>query len=94
VVPGAPGTPPPFRLVEVGAGERVVCTLDLAEAGEGQAALELDCAEGVLLGGEGPARDLRRVGVGVSAVMACRPDDLAARLAWLEALALPRMVRL
>lgn len=92
VLPEAP--PAPYRMVVLGAGERVACSLDLPEAGEGRGMLELDCAEGVLLGGEGAARDLRSVGVGVTAVMACRPDDLAARIAWLEALALPRQVRL
>lgn len=92
VLPEAP--PAPYRVVGIAAGERVACTLDLAEAGEGRGVIEIDCAEGVLLGGEGAARDLRSVGVGVTAVMACRPDDLAARLAWLEALALPRLVRL
>ena len=90
-----PGTPPaPFRTVEIGAGERVACTLDLNPGDAGAAAIEIDCAEGVLLGGEGAARDLRTVGAGVLAVMACRQDDLAARVAWLEAMALPRLVRL
>ena len=90
-----PGFPPaPFRMLPIGAGERVACTLDLDLPGEGVAAIEIDCAEGVLLGGEGTARDLRTVGAGVVAVMACRPDDLAARVAWLEELALPRLVRL
>ncbi|MBY0331138.1 MAG: hypothetical protein K2X49_10765, partial [Acetobacteraceae bacterium] len=90
-----PGTPPAaFRAVEIGAGERVACTLDLGPDVTDAAAIEIDCTEGVLLGGEGAVRDLRTVGAGVLAVMACRPDDLAARVAWLEAMALPRLVRL
>jgi hypothetical protein len=86
--------PAAFRTIAIGAGERLACTLDLDLPGEGGAAIEIDCAEGVLLGGEGGARDLRTVGAGVVAVMACPPEDLAARIAWLEAMALPRLVRL
>lgn len=90
VLPGR--LPAPYRSVEIGAGETLACVLDLPEAGEG-AVIEFDCAEGVPLGGEkGP--DLRVVGVGVRAVMACRPDDAVARLDWLERMALPRLLRL
>jgi len=89
-LPGGPVTP--FRLIEVGAGERLVCVLDLPEAGGGEGAIEFDCAAGVRLGGE-PTPDLRVVGVGVRSVMACRPDDILARLDWLERAALPRLVR-
>jgi glycosyltransferase involved in cell wall biosynthesis len=86
--------PAAFRMLEIGAGERVACSLDLVLDGPGATVLEIDCEAGVLLGGEGAVRDLRTVGAGLLAVMACRPDDLGARLDWLEAMALPRLVRL
>ncbi len=90
--PGAP--PAPFRMLEIGAGETLACTMEAVLAGPAPAVIEIDCSAGVLLGGEGATRDLRTVAVGVIAVMACRPDDLAARLEWLESIAVPRLVRL
>ncbi len=90
----AGGASVPFRGLEIAAGETLACALDAVLDPALPAMIELDCPEGVLLGGEGAARDIRRVAAGVVAVMACRPDDLAARLDWLESLALPRFVRL
>jgi glycosyltransferase involved in cell wall biosynthesis len=51
-----------------------------ATAGPEGVAVDLDCGDGAALGD----RAKRRVGAGVLAVMACRDDDLPARLAALE----------
>jgi glycosyltransferase involved in cell wall biosynthesis len=81
--PDLPGHPPVApREIEIGPGERLLCTLDLAEAGGGEAAVEITCPAGV------------PQGVGLRGVMACRPDDVLARLDWLERAALPRLERL
>jgi hypothetical protein len=49
-------------------------------AGPGGIAVDLESGDGVALGD----RAKRQVGVGVVAVMACRQDDLPARLSALE----------
>jgi len=51
-----------------------------AAAGSAGVAVDLDSGDGAALGD----RAKRRVGVGVVAVMACREDDLPARLTALE----------
>jgi hypothetical protein len=76
-------------MVELGAGESLVAVLEVDPA-EGGVAVEIDCQAGVQPGAE----DVRLVGVGVRRIMACRPDDLGARLGWLERMALPRMLRI
>jgi len=49
-------------------------------------------AEGEIESGQGVALpDGRRVGIGIRSLMACRRDDLAARLDYLERAALPRL---
>jgi hypothetical protein len=52
-----------------------------AKAGPAGLIVELDAGDGVALGDKAG----RRVGAGVVAVMACRAEDLPARLAALEA---------
>jgi glycosyltransferase involved in cell wall biosynthesis len=68
-----------WRRLRLSADERLTCVLQ-GEAGPGGLVVEIDCGDGVKLGD--PAN--RMVGIGVEAVMACREDDLAARLAALE----------
>jgi glycosyltransferase involved in cell wall biosynthesis len=86
--------PAPYKPVEIGPGERVVCVVEALEvSADGSVAVEIDCSEGVQVGGDGPTPDVRLVGVGVRSVMVCRTDDVAARLDWLERMALPRLVR-
>lgn len=70
----------PWRRLALAAEERPIVALEAA-AGAAGIIVELDSGDGVALGD----RAGRRVGVGVSAVMACRVDDLMARLAALEA---------
>lgn len=71
-----------WRRLDLGADERVTCVLQ-AEAGPGGLLVEIDSRDGVRLGD----RANRMVGVGIEGVMACREDDLAARLAALESAA-------
>jgi glycosyltransferase involved in cell wall biosynthesis len=59
------------HVVEVGAGARQVIALDIARA-EGAIAIALDVATD-----DG-------IGIGIIALMACAPDDLAARVGFLE----------
>ena len=63
----------------IGAEERVTVVLQ-ALAGPGGIAVDLESGDGATLADKGK----RRVGVGVVAVMACREDDLPARLSALE----------
>ncbi len=71
--------PLPWQRLRLAEGEDATCVL-LGEAGGAGLAVDLDSGDGVALGD----RAKRRVGVGVRAVMACREDDLPARLAALE----------
>lgn len=68
-----------WRALALAAEERVTVVLQ-AGAGPAGLAVDLDSGDGVGLGDRGQ----RRVGVGVVAVMACREDDLPARLSALE----------
>lgn len=70
----------PWRRLPLAAEDRPLVALE-AEAGDAGVVVELDAGDGVWLGD----RANRRVGAGVVAVMACRADDLAARLTALEA---------
>lgn len=74
------GTEAPWRAMHLAEAARPHVALE-AEAGPEGVLVELDAGDGVALGD----RAGRRVGAGVVAVMACREDDLAARLAALEA---------
>jgi glycosyltransferase involved in cell wall biosynthesis len=69
----------PWRRLDLRPHQRIACLLQ-AEAGPGGLLVELDAGDGSFLGD--PAR--RIVGVGVLAVMACREDDVSARLTALE----------
>lgn len=69
----------PWRSLAVAAEQRLSVVLQ-AEAGPGGIAVDLDSGDGLALGDRGK----RRVGIGVVAVMACRDDDLPARLSALE----------
>lgn len=60
-------------------GARFACVVR-GEAGAGGIAIDLDAGDGEMLGD----RAKRRVGVGLTGLMLCREDDLAARLAALE----------
>jgi glycosyltransferase involved in cell wall biosynthesis len=71
--------PEAWRGLLLGAEQRVTAVLQ-GVAGPGGIAVDLDSGDGVAL----RDRAKRQVGVGVVAVMACREDDLQARLAALE----------
>jgi glycosyltransferase involved in cell wall biosynthesis len=68
-----------WRGVTLSPGETLRCVLQ-AEAGPGGIAIDLDNGDGVPLGD----RLKRIVGAGLTGVMLCREDDLAARLSALE----------
>ncbi|MGX9965476.1 glycosyltransferase [Roseomonas sp. F4] len=68
-----------WRGVTLAPGETLRCVLQ-AEAGPGGVAVDFDSGDGVPLGD----RLKRIVGAGLTGVMLCREDDLAARLAALE----------
>ena len=72
-------TADPWRALSLGPDQQVTVALD-GVAGPGGIAVDLDSGDGVALGNRGK----RQVGVGVVAVMACRQDDLPARLSALE----------
>jgi hypothetical protein len=73
--------PEPWRVLRLDAEDRVSVLLQ-APAGPAGLALDLDSGDGQLLPGDAAKR---MVGVGVLAITAFREDDLAARLAALEA---------
>ncbi len=75
-----------FREVAAAAGEALFCMLDLEAVAGGEIEVEIEADRGVTL------PDGRQVGIGLRSLMACRRDDLAARLDYLERAALPRMV--
>ncbi|WP_137123788.1 glycosyltransferase family 1 protein [Roseomonas sp. HF4] len=79
---GAGSTPPAFLKLEAEAGSRFTCVLDVAAPG-GEVVVEIDGGAGAGIGTRRKP-DARRVGLGLTAVMLCRPDDLAARLDFLE----------
>lgn len=68
-----------WRGLDLAPDQMVTCVLQ-AESGPGGLALDLDAGDGVPLGD----RARRVVGAGLVGVMACREDDLAARLSALE----------
>jgi glycosyltransferase involved in cell wall biosynthesis len=72
-------TSEPWRGLSLGPDQQVTVALD-GVAGPGGIAVDLESGDGVALGD----RAKRQVGVGVVAVMACRQDDLPARLSALE----------
>ncbi len=69
----------PWLRLDLDAGARLACVLR-GTAGVDGLALDLDAGDGEPLGD----RAKRRVGVGLTGLMLCREDDLAARLAALE----------
>lgn len=75
----------PFRWIEAGDHERLFCVLQVPDA-EGDLAVEIETPVGSRL------EDGRLVGPNLLGFMACRADDLAARLDYLERRALVRMV--
>jgi glycosyltransferase involved in cell wall biosynthesis len=72
-------TPGPWMAATLAADARQAVVVQ-GIAGEAGIAVDLDSGDGVALGD----RAKRRVGVGVVAVMACREDDLPARISALE----------
>jgi hypothetical protein len=72
--------------VTAAAGETLFCMLELEAAPGGEIEVEIEADRGAAL------PDGRHVAIGVRSLMACRRDDLAARLDYLERAALPRMV--
>jgi len=68
-----------WRRLDLSPGERVAAVLQ-GVAQDGGVTVELDSGDGDLLGD----RAKRRVGVGLSGLMVCREDDLAARMTALE----------
>jgi glycosyltransferase involved in cell wall biosynthesis len=84
---GMRGTAPgASREVAAAAGEALFCMLEVEAAAGGEIEVEIEVDRGVTL------PDGRQAGIGVRSLMACRRDDLAARLDYLERAALPRMV--
>jgi len=79
---GAGTAPPAFSKVEAEAGSRFTCVLDVASPGP-EIIVEIDGAAGAGIGTRRKP-DQRRVGLGLTALMLCRPEDLAARLDFLE----------
>ncbi|MBX6743764.1 MAG: glycosyltransferase [Acetobacteraceae bacterium] len=75
----------PFRWVEAGDHERLFCVLQVPDAA-GDLVVEIETPMGSRL------EDGRLVGPNLLGFMACRADDLAARLDYLERRALVRMV--
>ncbi len=75
-------TPGPWRRLTLAENQRVTCVLQ-GEAAPDGLLVELDSGDGVAL----RDRAGRTVGVGVVAVMTCREEDIAARLAMLESAA-------
>jgi glycosyltransferase involved in cell wall biosynthesis len=71
--------PESWRALTLAPDQRVTAVVQ-GVAGPGGIAVDLDSGDGVALGD----RAKRQVGVGVVAVMACREDDVPARLAALE----------
>jgi hypothetical protein len=65
--------------------------LEVEPGAGGEVEVEIETDRGVMLPGRDGMPD-RQVGIGLLSLMACRRDDLAARLDYLERLALPRMV--
>lgn len=79
---GAGAAPGRFLTVEAEAGRRFACVLE-CEATEGGIVVEIDSGAGARIEAEGG----RAVGLGLTDVMVCRPEDLAARQDFLERLA-------
>lgn len=81
---GADAVPEPYRriVLEAEGGGRFACVLDFDSAGD-EVIVEIDGREGTAIDvRDGSAG--RLVGLGVSALMLCRPDDLGARIDFLE----------
>lgn len=79
---GADAAPGRFLALEAEPQRRFACVLE-CEATEGGIIVEIDAGAGALIETEG-ARAGRAVGLGVTDVMICRPEDLAARQDFLE----------
>jgi len=82
---GAGAAPGRFLRVEAEPQRRFACVLECEATGDG-IIVEIDGGAGALIGG-GDGHGGRAVGLGVTDVMVCRPDDLAARQDFLESLA-------
>ncbi|MBL6076584.1 glycosyltransferase [Belnapia sp. T18] len=80
---GAPGA---FREVAAAAGEALFCMLEIEAVAGGEIEVEIESDRGVTL------PDGRQVAIGLRSLMACRRDDVVARLDYLERATLPRMV--
>jgi len=79
---GSAAAPGAFMRLDAAPGSRFACVLECEAAGD-EVVVEIDGGAGTLVdAGEGQPG--RLVGLGVTAVMLCRPDDLAARLDFLE----------
>jgi hypothetical protein len=79
---GADAAPGRFLAVEAEPQRRFACVLE-CEATEGGIIVEIDAGAGAQIETEG-GRAGRAVGLGVTDVMVCRPEDLAARQDFLE----------
>jgi hypothetical protein len=79
---GAEAGPPPFATVAAPALGAFTCVLDVAEPGR-EMVVEIDGGAGQVLGTR-KLPDGRLVGIGVTSVMICTIDDLAARIGFLE----------
>jgi glycosyltransferase involved in cell wall biosynthesis len=79
---GAGAPPPAFLRLEAEPAARFTCVLDVAAPG-GEVVVEIDGGAGAGIGVR-KKPDTRRVGLGLTSFMVCRPDDLAARLDFLE----------
>lgn len=79
---GAEGGPPAFATVAAPALGAFTCVLDVVRPGR-EVVVEIDGGPGVLLGTR-KLPDGRMAGIGVTSVMICTIDDIAARVGFLE----------
>jgi hypothetical protein len=78
----AQGGPPRFATVAAAAQGAFTCVLDVAQPGR-EVLIEIDGGKGVPLGTRKRPDD-RYAGAGVTSVMVCTADDIAARVGFLE----------
>lgn len=79
---GAGAAAPRFAELEAEAGSRFTCMLEVERPG-GEVVVEIDGGAGAALGTR-RRPDPRVVGVGLTSLMVCTPEDVAARLDFLE----------
>jgi len=79
---GAGAAPPPFIRMALETQGPLTCLTEVS-APSREVIVEIDAGEGSAIGSR-KKPDPRKVGLGLSSVMICRPNDLVARLDFLE----------